>query len=89
MRRSLVIAVVGLAAVGLGACAEGYGYAYDYDPYLGPRGHYTSRWSHRQAPQPCQHVAYSGPYEDGYGGTYYAGPYCLDGGGQTFVAVAR
>jgi len=86
MPRRLTIALLGLAAMGLSACVEGYGYAYEYDPYLGPRGHYVSEHPTRHMQAPCQRVAYSGPYQDGYGGTYYAGPYCLDGGAAVLVA---
>jgi len=73
--RLLVIA----AALGLSACGEAY-YAYDYDPYAGPRGHYVSPFDpHPRAAAPaCGRWVMSGPYADGYRGPYYAGPYCAD-----------
>jgi hypothetical protein len=73
-----IAVIAALAATwGLSAC-QGYGYAYDYDPYLGPRGHYVSPFD--KAPrQSCQRTAYAGPYEDGYRGAYRAGPICVDG----------
>jgi hypothetical protein len=81
--------IVALAALGLSACAEGYGYAYDYDPYLGVRGHYVGPFEGHRPRAACQHIAYEGPYPDGYRGAYDVGPYCLDRGGQAWVAVAR
>jgi hypothetical protein len=77
MKQALIVV---LAALGLSACGSGWGYAYDYDPYLGPRGHYVSPFDHRpaRAAPPCARVVYSGPYEGGYRGPYYAGPFCAD-----------
>jgi hypothetical protein len=74
-----IAAIAALMASGALSACEGYGYAYDYDPYLGPRGHYVSPFGTKTPAAPCQRVAYAGPYEDGYRGTYAAGPYCLDG----------
>lgn len=79
------LALAALACLALSACAEGYGYAYDYDPYRGPRGHYVSPWTKPLKPA-CAQVYYTGPYEDGMRGTYYAGPFCADG--QAFAVVA-
>jgi hypothetical protein len=67
-----------IAALGLSACAR-YGYVYDYDPYLGPRGHYVGPFAlHRP---PCR-LVYAGPYEAGYRGPYLSGPYCAPEGRQ-------
>jgi hypothetical protein len=66
-----------IAALGLSACGHAY-YAYDYDPYLGPRGHYVSPyWGPYPPPPPppCRPI-YAGPYEAGYRGSYLSGPYC-------------
>jgi len=84
------LACLGLASLGLSACAEGYGYAYDYDPYRGPTGHYVSPFGSQRPRPACAHVYYSGPYEDGMRGSYYAGPFCADGPGpaQAFAVVA-
>lgn len=67
------------AALGLSACGEAY-YAYDYDPLAGPRGHYVSPFDpHPRSTAPaCRQWVMSGPYEDGFRGPYYAGPYCAD-----------
>jgi hypothetical protein len=66
------------AALALGACAD-YQYVYDYGPG-GPRGHYVGPFEHphARADLACAHVAYSGPYENGYREPYYVGPYCAD-----------
>jgi len=62
-------------ALALSACAEDYGYAYTYDPYLGPRGHYVT-FVHAPPPA-CSRPTYVGPYnEDQFRGDYFAGPYC-------------
>lgn len=63
------------ALLALSACAEDFGYAYSYDPYTGPRGHYVTVV---HAPPPaCGGLTFDGPYnEGGYRGDYYSGPYC-------------
>ena len=70
-----------LAALALSACAEGADYAYDYDPYLGVRGHHVGFLDGRPArtAPTCSHLVYTGPYSDGYREPYYAGPFCADG----------
>lgn len=80
MRAGLLIA----AALLLSGCAEGYGYAYDYDPYRGPVGHYVSPFGTKRPKAACARVYYTGPYQDGMRGAFYAGPFCADG-----VAVAE
>lgn len=74
-RNALVLA----AALPLAACVGG-GYAYDYDPWLGPHGHYVGGWfdaaSHRP-PRPCPMVEFRGPYDGGWRGPYVSGPHCV------------
>ena len=70
----VLIALIGL--LGLAACAEGYTYVYDYDPYLGPRGHYVRPFK----PMPvtaCRAVAYV-PQLDPWRGDYVSGPVCAE-----------
>jgi hypothetical protein len=66
------------AALMLGACAD-YIYVYDYGPG-GPRGHYVGPFKHPHVASgpACAHMAYSGPYQNGYREPYYVGPYCAD-----------
>ena len=64
------------APLALSACAESYGYAYDYDPYLGPRGHYVGPLEPRRPAPACADATYSGPYYDGYRRPYDIGPDC-------------
>ena len=63
-------------ALGLSACAAA-DYAYDYDPYYGPRGHYVSHLGRTTPRTACAQTVYLGPYQDEMRGTYYAGPYCV------------
>ena len=75
MTRTLFILA---AALGLAACVN-YGYEYDYDPYLGPHGHYLGPFesqAHRPDPA-CAQVAFDGPFEDGWRGPYISGPRCI------------
>jgi hypothetical protein len=75
MKQALVLL---FAALTLGACAD-YQYVYDYGPG-GPRGHYVGPFEHPHVATglACAHVAYSGPYQNGYREPYYVGPYCAD-----------
>ena len=70
MRTLLILA----AAVTLSGCVGEYGYRYDYDPYLGPRGYYVGPLEPPHAPPPPA-AAYAGPYDGGWRGPYYSGPY--------------
>jgi len=84
MKARLLVIV---AALGLSACGEAY-YAYDYDPYGGPQGRYANPFGphpHAQAPV-CRRWVMGGPYEDGYRGPYYTGPYCADAAQAGWVA---
>jgi hypothetical protein len=64
------------AALALSACAD-YGYVYDYDAYGGPRGRYVGPLEPRPAPAvACARTIYRGPYDGGWRGPYYAGPFC-------------
>ncbi|MFC3068619.1 hypothetical protein [Phenylobacterium soli] len=58
----------------LSACAEGYSYVYDYDPYLGPRGHYVRPFRPASL-QGCARVAYVRQL-DPWRGEYASGPVC-------------
>lgn len=73
MTRAL-IALIGL--LGLSACAEGYDYVYDYDPYLGPRGHYVRPFKPAPAAA-CARVVYA-PQLDPWRGAYESGPVCAE-----------
>ena len=77
MTRALIL----VAALALGGCAAGH-YEYDYDPWLGPRGHYVGglfdQASHRPA-RICDRVEFQGPFYGGYRGPYSSGPYCIVG----------
>lgn len=69
--------IAATAALGLSACAD-YTYVYDYGPG-GPRGHYVGPYEHPAPAQaPCARYVMAGPYEDGYRGPYYTGPYCAE-----------
>ncbi|HEX3700057.1 MAG TPA: hypothetical protein VHV27_05220 [Phenylobacterium sp.] len=89
MKPALFLVVA--AALGLSACAEDYGYAYDYDPYLGPRGHHVGPFSHRtqHAALACSRYVFTGPYDGGWRGPYYAGPYCVQDEGRAVAPVAE
>ena len=77
MKATLIVLA---AALGLAGCAQGWGYAYDYDPYRGVRGHYVGPFEGRvQSAPACRRLVYTGPYSDGYREPYYAGPFCADG----------
>ena len=71
-------ALLALAAlVALAGCAQGYTYAYDDDPLRGPRGHYLDPPNpHPPTGPDCARPTFIGPFEDGYRGPYYAGPFC-------------
>lgn len=78
MTRALIALI---ALLGLSACAEGYTYVYDYDPYLGPRGHYVRPFKAAPA-SACRVVAYAPQLDrqiDPWRGAYESGPYCADG----------
>jgi hypothetical protein len=85
MKQALAVLI---AALTLSGCAE-YGYVYDYGPG-GPRGHYTGPFEHPRVRSglTCARAVYSGPYYNGYGEPYYAGPYCADAAGRPLGDVA-
>lgn len=79
MNARLVVILFLAAAWALAAC-QSYGYVYDYDPYLGPRGHYVGPFEGhgRQAGLACARTVYAGPYERAWRGPYDAGPFCAE-----------
>jgi hypothetical protein len=85
MKSVLIVA----AALALSGCTANY--AYDYDPYAGPRGHYVSAFHHpaQSAAVPCARTVYLGPYDGGVRGPYYAGPYCVGPDGRAMAPVTE
>ena len=85
--KPVLIAIAALALTGCGS-AE---YAYDYDPYYGPRGHYVSAFHHptQTVAASCARTVYLGPYDGGVRGPYYAGPYCLGPDGRPVAPVTE
>ena len=85
----ILLALPVLAAL-YGCAAPWPDYAYDYDPYLGPHGHYVG--PHEGGPGrtglPCAKIAYFGPYEAGYRGAYVAGPVCAPAAEAAAVPAA-
>ena len=65
------------AVLTLTGCAQGYTYVYDYDPLMGPRGHYLETpQKHPNVAPDCANPVFAGPIENGYRGAYVAGPFC-------------
>jgi hypothetical protein len=73
-----------VAALGLSACAADY--AYDYDPYFGPRGHYVSHFGPKPQRLACARTVYLGRYDGGLRGPYVTGPYCVGPDGRVIEA---
>ena len=91
MLRALILFA---ALPALAGCAQWADYAYDYDPYGGPHGHYVGplEGGPGRTSLGCAPVAFTGPYDAGYRGAYMAGPVCApaaDGAGVPAAAQAR
>jgi hypothetical protein len=83
MTRALFVLAAALAVCG---CMGGY-YEYDYDPWLGPHGHYVGGLGDSSAHRPARRCdRFEGPFYGGYGGPYSSGPIC---DGPPAAAAAR
>ena len=81
MTRPFALLAVALA---LSGCMAGR-YEYDYDPWLGPHGHYVGGLFDAAAHRParsCPQVEFRGPIHDGYRAPYVAGPFCVADAGS-------